>query len=548
MHRGWRRRPVDAQNLLEKGLFFAEGRPPVQLRPSRIFLMILLLTAGCNGSEDNSNDDKEARAELSDTAPNISASALQAAVGQTQVRDFYTKNGWSAVWSPRAQQALTISIKSRARHGLDHVVFLPELSTPSAALIEVALTRAAFDYASALAHGVADPSKLHSIYTVPRPDVDIGSGLITALRKGGVESWLESLAPRTREYAVLAKAYLQQRKDLGREGSANIGSGDLIHLGEQDPRIPQISTALVENRYMARPVPTDTGSPQGQNDNTYSKNVETAVKAFQDDYGISDDGVIGPDTIALLNVSPRDRARSLAVALERLRWLTRNPPATRIDVNTAAAELRYFRDGKIVDERKVVVGKPGDETPQLYTSMFRLVANPTWTVPRSVQKSEMAGKNRAYFRRNNLRWHDGWIVQKSGPRNSLGLVKFDLQNDLAIYLHDTPAKASFDKNQRQLSHGCVRVSDALGFAQMLAEQEGIASQWSDARATSKEKFVKLPNSIPVRLLYRTVYVAPENQVIYRTDPYGWNDAVAEALGFPKDSRNLFRSRVSDIGP
>lgn len=520
----------------------------MKLRPSRSLLIIALITAGCSWSEDSARNDKEARSELSDAAPDISAPALQAAAGNAQVRDFYAQSGWSAVWSPRAQEALTTAIKRRARHGLDHVKFLPELSAQSAAAREVALTSAALEFARALAQGVADPSKLHSIYTVPRPEIDVASGLGSALRQGRVETWLDSLAPRTSEYALLAKAYLQQRKDAVGANSANIGSGELIHPGEEDPRVPQISLALVENRYLVRPAPSGGDAPQAQNSNIYSENLETAVKAFQDDFGISDDGVIGPDTIALLNVRPGDRARSLAVALERLRWLKRNPPATRIDVNTAAAELKYIRDGKIVDERNVVVGKPGNETPQLYTSMFRLVANPTWTVPKSIQKTEMAGKSRAYFRKNRLMWQDGWIVQKSGPRNSLGLVKFDLQNDLAIYLHDTPAKTLFDKNQRQLSHGCVRVSDALGFAQMIATQEGVASQWSDAQASGKETFVKLPKLIPVRLLYRTVYVGPDGEVIYRTDPYGWNDSVAEALGFAKDSRNLFRTRVNDIGP
>ncbi|CCW16769.1 hypothetical protein EBBID32_11070 [Sphingobium indicum BiD32] len=272
------------------------------------------------------------------------------------------------------------------------------------------------------------------------------------------------------------------------------------------------------------------------------------MKAFQHDYDIRDDGVIGVDTLSILNVRPGDHARSIAVAMERLRWLTREPPATRIDVNTAAAELSYFRDGELVDQRNVVVGKPGKETPQISTSMFRLVANPTWTVPKSIQRGELAGKSAAYFRRNNMSWRNGWIVQGPGPRNSLGLVKFDLQNSLAIYLHDTPAKTLFDKHQRQLSHGCVRVSDALGFAQMLAEQQGIADQWSRARASGKIAYVRFPEAIPVRLLYRTVYVSQANQVTYRTDPYGWNVAVAEALGFGKDAGKQFRSDVDDIGP
>ncbi|MDP3908626.1 murein L,D-transpeptidase [Novosphingobium sp.] len=518
---------------------------PVPLRLIQILPVILVLTAGCSGSE---VAEPEAQSKLSDVPPSISAAELEGESQALHVRDFYAKAGWAAIWSPRTEQALTTALEQRSGHGLDRVQFLPDLSKRSAAAREIALTGAALMFADALARGVADPAKLYKNYTHPRPEVDLASGLVTAVRAGRVAAWLDSLTPDTAEYRALADAYRQQQKAASQENVARIASGDLIRPGDRDPRIAQIVTALVENRYLAAPGAASEPPPQAGDGAVYSADIVTAVKAFQHDYDIADDGVIGADTLAILNVRPGDRARSIAVAMERLRWLTREPAATRIDVNTAAAELTYFRDGKPVDQRNVVVGKPGNETPQLSTSMFRLVANPTWTVPKSIQQGELAGKSAAYFRRNNMSWRNGWIVQGSGPRNSLGLVKFDLQNSLAIYLHDTPAKSLFDRHQRQLSHGCVRVSDALGFAQMLAEQQGITAQWSRARATGKIAYVKFPQAIPVRLLYRTVYVSKANQVTYRTDPYGWNVAVAEALGFGKNAGKRFRSEIDDIGP
>ena len=101
-------------------------------------------------------------------------------------------------------------------------------------------------------------------------------------------------------------------------------------------------------------------------------------------------------------------------------------------------------------------------------------------MPRSIQNGEIAAKGSAYLRRNNMAWKDGWIVQQPGPKNSLGLVKFDMRNEHQIYLHDTPAKSLFDEVQRQRSHGCVRVEDALGFADMLARDEGITAAWQAA--------------------------------------------------------------------
>lgn len=518
------------------------------LKLNQILPVILVLTAGCSGPEGKQTREPEAQSELSEVPPSIAAAELQAEAQDTQVREFYEKAGWAAIWSPRAEQALTAALGKRADHGLDRVQFHPQLSKLSAPAREIGLTSAALMFAGALARGVADPAKLHTIYTHPRPEVDLASGLATAVRAGRVDAWLDSLAPDTPEYRALADTYLQQQKAASQENVTQIASGDLIHPGDRDPRIPKIVTALVEHRYLAMPVTTEASPSQAVDGTLYSADIVAAVKAFQHDYDIADDGVIGVDTLSILNVRPGDRARSIAVAMERLRWLTREPPATRIDVNTAAAELSYFRDGELVDQRNVVVGKPGNETPQISTSMLRLVANPTWTVPKSIQRGELAGKSAAYLRRNNMSWRNGWIVQGSGPRNSLGLVKFDLQNSLSIYLHDTPAKSLFDKHQRQLSHGCVRVSDALGFAQMLAEQQGIADQWSRARASGKIAYVRFPEAIPVRLLYRTVYVSQANQVTYRTDPYGWNVAVAEALGFGKDAGKQFRSDVDDIGP
>jgi len=273
-----------------------------------------------------------------------------------------------------------------------------------------------------------------------------------------------------------------------------------------------------------------------------------AVKKMQADYGMKPDGAIGREALAILNLSDVDRMRAIAVAMERMRWLERTPPATRIDVNLAAARLTYWRDGQIADIRKVVVGEPDKQTPQLGSPIFRLVANPTWTVPRSVQENEIAQKGPAYLEANNMTWKDGWIVQGSGPKNSLGLVKFDMQNDQAIYLHDTPAKALFGLVQRQRSHGCVRVDDALGFAALLAQDEGVLDEWNQALASGEETFVNLPHKIPVRMLYQTVLFDDSGEPIVRNDPYGWDDRVGEALGFNAGHALRVGTTQADIGP
>lgn len=441
-------------------------------------------------------------------------------------------------WSDAAVRDLRAAIDRRAAHGLDRMGFAIEgrAGNPEG---DRALTQSALRYAAALARGASDPTKLHDVYTVRRPEGDLLSGLAQALADDDLEDWLDGLAPRDDGYRSLSKAYLALRGDNGAPTPAIPESSEPLRPGASDPRVPRIARQLVASDYL------EANAAQGER---YTPAMVQAVKRMQADYGIKPDGVIGKDALEILNLSDADKARALAVAMERMRWLERDAPGTRIDVNVAAGRLAYWRDGRMADTRKVVVGEPENETPQLGSPIYRLVANPTWTVPRSIQNSEIAGKGSAYLQRNNMAWKDGWIVQQPGPDNSLGLVKFDMKNEHQIYLHDTPAKQLFQEVQRQRSHGCVRVDDALGFAEMLARDEGVLDEWRRARATGKETFVPLPREIPVRLLYQTVSFDSDGEPVIRADPYGWNHRVATALGFTAGTNHRVLRGSGDVGP
>jgi len=243
-----------------------------------------------------------------------------------------------------------------------------------------------------------------------------------------------------------------------------------------------------------------------------------------------------------------ERARQIAVNLERLRWLERNPPATRIDVNTAAAFLEYRRDGTLRDRRNVVVGQPDWETPQLGSPIFHLVAHPIWRVPDSILEDELKDKSPAYLAAQGMEWREDRLVQLPGPKNSLGQVKFDMRNDQAIYLHDTPAKALFGRPERHRSHGCVRVQDAIGFALLLAHDDGTLIDFQEALTKGEENFVKLKSDVPVRLMYRTVFL-DDGKVRFVDDVYGWDDDLAYALGYVrKPPRPKAKHEGDDVGP
>lgn len=441
-------------------------------------------------------------------------------------------------WSDKTALQLREAIDRRAAHGLDRLSFEME-GQPGTADGETALTRSALRYAAALAQGAADPSKLYSIYTLPRPQVDLEGGLADALASGKVDAWIESLAPQDARYQKLSQAYLALRGETDAPAPVIPAVAKPLKPGQRDTRLPAIVRQLVASDYL------DAAQATGEQ---YNAAMARAVRHMQTDYGIEPDGMIGSDVLEILNLSDADRARAIAVAMERMRWLERDAPATRIDVNIAAARLGYWRDGKLVDSRNVVVGKPENATPQLGSPIYQLVANPTWTVPRSIERKEIAGKGADYLRRNNMVWKDGWIVQQPGPKNSLGLVKFDMKNESQIYLHDTPAKQLFGEVQRQRSHGCVRVQDALGFAEIIARDEGVLDQWNRARASGKESFVPLQREIPVRLLYQTVLFDDAGEPVVRADPYGWNERVSAALGFAAGQDRRFQPASSDVGP
>jgi L,D-transpeptidase YcbB len=446
-------------------------------------------------------------------------------------------------WDDASRSALASALANRARHGLDRVSFLETRDGAS----DDTLRAAALLYAQALARGMVDPTTLHDPFTLQRAPAELEPALAQALASGKLGEWLASLAPQDEEYARLTQAYLDLRGQPQDSGAAQIGAG-LLTVGDADVRVPAIVEQLIMGEYLSQEAaaPADASPEDGLP--IYTQQIADAVKSLQRDYGIAADGIVGPDTLGVLNLGAGDRARAIAVALERRRWLERTPPATRIDVNTAAARLSYYRDGVLVDTRRVVVGKPGTETPPLQSPIYRLVANPTWTVPKSIQNGELANVGADYLQRHGMELRGGWIVQRSGPDNALGLVKFDMQNEHAIYLHDTSAPELFERSHRHRSHGCVRVEDALGFAQLLAEDQGISDAWQAAQGGGEQQFVPLKTPIPVRLIYRNVFLDQDGTLAFRTDPYGWNSPIAKALGFSDSGKARLRSEDAYIGP
>jgi murein L,D-transpeptidase YcbB/YkuD len=441
-------------------------------------------------------------------------------------------------WNSKLEKQLRDAIAAAPANGLKPELFLKEGEK------DADLTKAALKYAEALAHGYVDPKKVSEVYTIPRPSGDVRQGFMDAAQRGDLTSWFASLVPQTDEYKALSQAHLKYLDLASKTNFQAVPDGKPINPGSHDNRVASVAAALQAMGYLGAPSGEGAPSPAPA---SYSPQLVSAVKQLQSDFGLKTDGIIGGNTLAAMNMGPAGLARACAIAMERLRWLERNPPKTRIDVNSAATFLDYWRDGQHVDRRAVVAGEPDKQTPQIQAPMINLVAYPKWRVPDSIATDELSKKSQGWLRENNFAMENGKFVQQPGDKNSLGLVKFDMDDKQAIYLHDTPAKALFAMPDRHRSHGCIRVQDAVAFANAIATEEGVGDKFQQAMSQKQEKWVKLPQPIPVRIFYHTAFW-DGSKVQFRPDVYGWDNAVAAALGLVKGVSWLPVQQSGDVGP
>lgn len=444
-------------------------------------------------------------------------------------------------WTDKLKKQLREIIANAPANGLK-----PELFLQGDGQDEAALTKAALKYAEALSNGFSDPNKIYPVYTIPRPSADVQQAFLQAMKSGDLASWFNSLPPQTDEYKALSEAHLKFLKLAAAAKFQPVPAGKPLNPSSHDERVPALAAALAAMGYLDQPEAQ--GGQQGSSATArFSPQLVAAVKQLQSDFGLKVDGIVGGNTLAAINMGPAGLARECAIAMERLRWLERNPPQTRIDVNTAATFLDYWRDGQHLDRREVVAGEPDKQTPQIQAPIMNLVAYPKWRVPDSIASKEVATKGQGWLQANNFTLDNGHWVQESGPKNSLGIVKFDMDDKQQIYLHDTPAKALFGLPERHRSHGCVRIQDAVAFATAIATEEGINDKFQQAMAGQQEAYVKVKTPIPVRLLYHTAFW-DGSRLQFRPDVYGWDDGVAAALGLVRGVSWQPVQQSGDIGP
>jgi len=468
---------------------------------------------------------------------------------QPDVRAFYELNGWRPVWTAERLRTLQTAAGRAERHGLsqsDYFDFEALASAPDSA--EMRTTAAAMSYGRVLAEGRVRPETVEDLWEMQKNRVDLPVGLNDALAQNRLVDWFEGLAPTDIGYSNLSAGYIRYRRLIRDGGWPVFRQGTTIEPGMSDARIP----ALIQRLVAEGDLTAADGARLGSMGIVYGPELQAAVRGFQIRHGLVADGRVGTGTQRSLSASAEDRARQIALNLERRRWLKREVAPERIEVNTAAAIMVYWKDGRPVHSNRVVVGTAANQTPSLEKPFASVVANPPWYVPSSIARNEILPRGPAYLASQNMYIQNGTVIQRAGPTAALGYVKFELRDSYAIFLHDTPSKAAFNLAFRHRSHGCVRVQNAVEFARLLLSPDPTLLEQFDAAQDSRQtRRIQTGREISVRLLYWTAFVDGQGRVAFREDVYSRDAKLAQALGIalslPRPVDDGARV-ATDVGP
>ena len=452
---------------------------------------------------------------------------------------FYADRGFASLWVEDgrfdvAARSLLSRIDHAAADGLDmraDPVAIPHGGDAAAlAASELSLTEAIVDYGRQASGGRVDPSRIDPLVAAKPEVADPVSVLKSVAEAANPSEALRAFNPPHKGYALLrAKlAELRQKSDMAERGP--IPYGPALKPGMRDARVP-----LVRARFGL----DITASESGEDHLVYDTQVAGAVADYQRHHGLPASGVLTSRTIASLSGGNPKRLESEIVAnMERWRWLPRDLGDSYIAVNIPDFSLDVIKGDTVLHHARVVVGKPDHQTPVFSETMKFIIVNPYWNVPLSIVKKEMLPKLAAdpnYFANHGYETveHNGetFVRQPPGDSNALGRIKFMFPNRFSVYLHDTNARGLFARDERALSHGCVRVDQPFKLAEVILGRD---RGWSEARISKMvggdERTIMLPSPMPVHVNYFTAFVDDGGELRLRDDVYGYSAKVRAALG------------------
>jgi len=420
------------------------------------------------------------------------------------------------------------------------------------ALLDMLLSVGLIDYISDVRHGRVQPVKEDEAVFYHEADKDIDPIAIIneALAANDVARFLADQFPSHRLYRQTREGLKQYRKLASTAKSSQIPDGKTIHPGENDSRLPAIRQHLIV-----------TGDLNETSDSeTYDDTTVEAIKKYQAQHGLADDGVIGKNTITELNVPFDYRLRQIEMNIERLRWTDHDLGDKYILVDIPAfSAVTMFNDDVIFD-MPVIVGKHFHETPVFSETIKYVVINPYWTITPSIARHEMLPKLRkdpGYLKKKHISLFRGWsdnkeidpwsidwdkvspramnqyrLRQNPGPWNALGVLKIVFPNEHSVYMHDTPNHKLFDRSVREFSHGCIRMDEPVKQgAIVLNESNGglTEERINEIIKSGKRTVVRLEKPMQVHLVYQTAWGDKNGTMHFVRDAYGRDKRLEKAL-------------------
>jgi murein L,D-transpeptidase YcbB/YkuD len=490
------------------------------------------------------------------------------------VAEFYgdrTATIWVTAGGFTARARLAMAEIAKADDwGLEARAFdLPQLApgeTSLAALAgaEVKLSLAVLKYARHARGGRVDPAQLSRNFD-HKPTLRDPKAVMEAVAATEMPGdYLRDLHPKHVQFERLRQALLKARGTVSRpeeksEIIVRLPDGPTLKVGTKHPNVALLRQHL---KLAARP---------GEED-VFDRDVQDAVKAFQQKNGIQPTGMLTSRTRSALNGAEAPRpafsseVQRIIVNMERWRWMPEDLGNFYVWDNVPEFQSRVVKRGQTIHQTRIVVGKPETQTTLFTANMRYIVFGPEWGVPDSIKVKEIlpylrpsmdggffgfgGGTDTRILQRHNLRvsyngrpvdasqvdWTQVDIrrftfIQPPGPTNVLGGIKFRFPNKHDIYMHDTPQRDLFEKTVRAHSHGCIRVQNPGRLAEILLEED---KGWSAAHvrnllAQGGNNEVTLTKQIPVHITYFTVMVGDDGRLQSFGDIYGHDNRVAVAL-------------------
>lgn len=529
-------------------------------------LFLLFITIHLFSQDDKIQIAIQERIESADDVGGIRVGDIYLFTGDS-IAKYYAKRQYEPIWTDKKNRQDFIEIiKNSYDEGLlpsdyhkDQLIALSEsLKTDPdnaelMADIDLLMTDAISLYANHMNYGKVMQSELRKNWDLPEnPMPDDPDALFEqAISEQDLPAVLSKFGPQHFMYKHLKKGLKIYRKYQEEGGWSIIPEGETLKKGMSDSRVPIMRNRLeITGDYNA-------GTPADPE--LFDDDIETAVKVFQFRHNLIQDGVVGKNTIKQMNIPVEQRINQIRINMERARWIMHELEEDFLVVNIAGFNMRRVTNDDIVYFSPVIVGKPYHQSPVFKATLQYFVINPTWTVPYSIATKETLPKlqkDPEYLSKHNMVIMDrnGKILdpstidfskysrsnfpftvrQEPGPKNALGEVKFIFPNPYSVYVHDTPGRSLFSREERAFSHGCIRLQKKWELLMSVMDDPEVwnMDKINEVLVTEKTKNVNLTKPIDILILYWTAGADKEDRIFFNEDVYSRDAEVLEALDTP----------------